>query len=986
MRGWKRGRRVVGAGVAGALVAAAAYAAVDAVDEAGPDCGRVEAPDIVAALLLAQACGHDVVALDSLAPQYSLTATPRGTVREDSSVSAVRTQASGRWAAVDPAVVRDEETGSLTVASPVHPIEFAPQDGGLVSIESGSGSVTIGVPMDLGEPRASGSRVTWGVLDAVGELIDGVSVVVQVSPDASGVVPTIEVQDRAAYEELVAAVGEVRFDVVTSGALNALGDGAGGFDIVDASSGELAFAVGDALQWDSSGGEPLGDGQAPDEPVDVERPNEGDVVAPMVVDVVDDVTVAVSVDESMATDPATTWPVTFDPSVTGVTLNQWVVVRNVSSWGSVYGSNDGGSLSGNEGVGYCAVTAMGCTAVHKSRMFWQFTGLSALPYIAADDVVSAQFRVRGTHSWSCTMGSLDLYLSGGISADTTWPGPSDVLKLGSISPKHYTGCDGTQDDEWDILAAARQYAGQYSRMTLGLRAASEIASNSWWRYDMGSATVSLEYNRAPVVKTSSMRVIAGTEVLTCDGVIAINTTQPQLSIVADDNDNGDSVAVTMQVYASGSELLEWSYTSPSAAPGATFAKTVSHGVLGQGSHRWRARARDASGVVSAWSPWCTFTIDYTAPNPPTITPVPVSASDPDVEAEYKNDEVEHGGKGVRGCFILRTEASDAVRFNYRWSDVTSGYTTVAVGPDMSARICTLDGHPTTTGTNTLTVSATDRARNTTEFSAVHVFEVATAREDGVWSFDTRTATVPDEALSVAGELSTVGPLTVANGSWVTGPHTLFDSRDGDFALRLNGTSTEAVSQAGVVDTAKSFVVAAHVRLDATSSQRVAVSQSGPSSSSWRLGLTTSGCPSGRASCWSFEALSAGGVSKAVVSSVAPRAGEWTQLTAEYDAKTQHLRLWVCDIGTPERPAPGEPVLSQWAAPSKLQPGTGPIVLGRAQQAGAGVDRWKGEIDNVRIFKGEVVADAKIRRMCQGAEANQFARGVQALDPTTTVGQ
>ena len=978
----------MGAGLAGVLVAVAAYAVGEVAGGSSAGCSETEAPDIESALVLAQSCGHDVLALDSLAPQYSLTATPRGTVREDSSVSAVRTDVSGRWAPVDPTVVRDGETGVLRVASPVHPIEFGPDGGeGLVSVRSGSGTVTIDVGADLGEPRAVGSRVEWDVLDDLGLAVDGVKVVVQVVPDASGVVPTIEVQDRAAYHRLAAAAGgHVGFTVATGGDLRAVEDDAGGFDVIDSATGEPAIAVGDALQWDSSGpGGVAGTALLDDGAADgVERPEGGDVVAAMQVDVVDDTTVSVTADEAMLADSDTTWPVTLDPSLTGVSLNQWVVVRSVSSFPPVYGSNDGGTLSGNEGVGYCAVTAMGCTAVHKSRMFWQFTGLSALPYIAADDVVSAQFRVRGTHSWSCSMGSLDLYLTGGVSSDTTWPGPSDVLKLGSIVPKHYTGCDGTQDDEWSILEAARQYAGQYSRMTLGLRAASETAPNSWWRYDMGSASVSLEYNRAPAVKASSMQVIAGTQAFTCGGAIAINTTQPQLSIVADDNDNGDIVAVTMQAFATGSELLEWSYTSPLAAPGTAFTKTVTLGVLGEGGHRWRARARDAAGVVSAWSPWCTFTIDYTAPNPPTITPVPVSASDPDVEAEYKNDEVERGGKGVRGCFILGTAATDAARFNYRWSDV-AGYSTVAVGAGMAARICTPNGYPERTGTNELAVSVTDQVGNTS-IGQVHRFEVATAREDGVWSFDTRTSTIPDEALSVAGEVGTVGPLTVANGAWVAGPHTLFDSRDGDFALRLNGSSTEAVSQAGVVDTARSFVVAAHVRLDATSSQRVAISQSGPSSSSWRLGLTTSGCPAGRASCWSFEALSSSGVSKAVVSSVPPQSGEWTQLTAEYDAKTQHLRLWVCDIGTPDRPAPGEPVLSQWAAPSKLQPGTGPIVLGRAQQAGAGVDRWKGEIDNVRIFKGEVVADAKIRRMCQGAEANQFGRGIEALDPTTTVGR
>lgn len=73
-----RGRRTVVTAVAAVLVAGAAYAAADAVRGSDVDCSATEAPTLTEALLLAQACEHDVVALDSLDPYSSLTATPAG--------------------------------------------------------------------------------------------------------------------------------------------------------------------------------------------------------------------------------------------------------------------------------------------------------------------------------------------------------------------------------------------------------------------------------------------------------------------------------------------------------------------------------------------------------------------------------------------------------------------------------------------------------------------------------------------------------------------------------------------------------------------------------------------------------------------------------------------------------------------------------------------------------------------------------------------
>ena len=980
MRVVSRGRRVIGSAVAVVLVAGGAYAAVEMADE-DLDCSASEAPTIDEALVLAVTCGHDVVALDTLNPQSSLTATPRGTVRATFDQSAVRTDVSGSWEPVDPSVVVDEDSGEIRVASPVNPITFSPADGsGFISMTSPEGVVSLDVPMALGAPRVDGTRVSWAVLDAAGEVIDGVELTAQVHADASGVTPLIEVRDALAYAALErAAGGEVGFEVVTSEGLSVAANDSGGIDLVG-QSGEAVLVAAEPLQWDSSGGDgPKQPGLAAvgDDPATA--PVEGDVVATMPLDIVEETRALVTVDQQMVDDPSTQWPITIDPALSAKTLNEWLVVRDYSGWGSKYGSAKGDDLSGNEGVGYCA-PASTCTQVHRSRAFWNFD-IWSLPYIKAEDLVEAKFRVRGTHSWSCTKKTLDLYLTAAFTASTGWSNqPSTKSKQDSQTPTHYgTSCPGSDMDEWSILAAAKQYAGTTSDMTLGLRAASET-EGSWWRYDMGSAQVQVEYNRAPSVP-KSMQMIVGNHVHKCsDSTILMNDTQPQLSVTATDPDSGDRVRATIQIYQGDTQV--WVYGFQLSDPGTVFYKTVPNGELTSGTYKWRARAWDRDELVSPWTDWCPFRIDTERPDPPSVTPLPQS-SDPTIEAEYWTD-LETGGVGMKGCFELASNDDQPVTFTY--SFIQTLRQTVAVGAAGKSKVCMPDNgrYPMRAGPDTLTVRVTDKAGNTSELTEYH-FDVATAREDGIWSFDSRGSSIRDESPSASGGADGAGALIVVDPTWMEGPHTLFGSRAGDWAMGFNGSSSQAYTESSVFGESESFVVAAHVNPETVSSRRAVITQDSVSTAGWSVGTAVSGCPSGMSSCWAFWAYDpVAKTTKTVASSVPPSANQWTQLTAEYDKTRGRMRLWVCEIGTPDSAKSGEPVVASGAAPTTMPLAVGPFVLGRGKSGGVDAYWWKGQIDNVRLFKGEVVADAKIRRMCQGAEANQFDDGIKALDPTTKV--
>ncbi|GMA25845.1 hypothetical protein GCM10025864_36040 [Luteimicrobium album] len=418
---------------------------------------------------------------------------------------------------------------------------------------------------------------------------------------------------------------------------------------------------------------------------------------------------------------------------------------------------------------------------------------------------------------------------------------------------------------------------------------------------------------------------------------------------------------------------------------------MASGKLASGStYKWRARGHDNdadSAKYSSWAGWCEFTIDTSKPAAPTITPVEPTGANSSIRAVYVTD-IERGGKGQKGCFkISRGSSSDVDHFEYGF-DVETYPSSVTPGSDGSAQVCV---SPTTEGPKFVLARSEDKAGNISA-SRRYEYVVATAREDGIWNFDTKKSPVPDISHKDTGEANPAGELTVAGATWVTGPHTLFDSRDGDWALNFDGVNDEAFTDSPVFDTTQSFVVSAHVRLDEGTKWHTAIIQEGAWKNAWRVGYRPSGCeayePAGwTGGCWVFVMYATeGGTWKAVYSTVHPKVGQWTHLTAEFDQPEKKVRLWTCDIGTPEDPAPGEAIEAVAASPNPMWRAAGPVVVGRGQIDGAKSDWWDGQIDNVRIFKGEVVAAAKVRRMCQGAEANDFSTGETALDPTTKAGQ
>ncbi|WP_157732596.1 polymorphic toxin-type HINT domain-containing protein [Cellulomonas sp. PSBB021] len=357
------------------------------------------------AVAAAHGCDDDVVVTGALDPWTALVATPRGTLRQEVTAGAVRTDVNGAWEPVDPRVVVAPGTGVLRVAAPVTPITFSRASRGrAVTFETEAGDVALTVPVSLGAPRVDGTHVVYPLLAATGQPVDGAVLTVEVHADGSGVTPAIELRDREAYEQVRAAAGAdgLGFEVVAEDGLS-VHPADVGFTVVDG-TGATVLAGGAAYQWDSAGaGEPgaleysglaLADGTA--RPTSDDEGHEGAVLSPAPGDsraelhatATERGTAFLAADQAMLEDASTTWPVVIDPPISGIVRNDWTVLR--SSFPPLH------RTSASEGVGRCRpADDASCTGDFSSRMFWRFTSMSVLKELKDDDVVAAFDSVVG---------------------------------------------------------------------------------------------------------------------------------------------------------------------------------------------------------------------------------------------------------------------------------------------------------------------------------------------------------------------------------------------------------------------------------------------------------------------------------------------------------------------------------------------------------------------------------------------------------------
>jgi hypothetical protein len=564
-------------------------------------------------------------------------------------------------------------------------------------------------------------------------------------------------------------------------------------------------------------------------------------------------------------------------------------------------------------------------------------------------------------------------------------GGTQVASQGTI---HRDGCPGRKVRiGYPVTSSLKTVASSgWNHLTLGLKA-DESSMNGWKRYagsryvsshDHG-ATLSVTYNLPPSTP-QYLHTYEGSENKWCPssaGAPYLSTVRPKLSAFIKDPD-ATQVRGRFQVYRASDTTKVWGkYSSYKAGANRHTLQVPAGELTSNVKYRWRVAAQDSSGTQGPWAEWCYFIPDIVAPNTPTISVVPGQQAD-----YYQN--VETGGVGMTGKFKLgRNGSGDVDRFEYSFGTDTMG-NKVSVGSDGFA---TISFTPSKPGPTTLYVRSRDKAGNPSIGRRTWHIDVGYPQATGIWQMDEGAGSTAADSSGAAEPL----PLNLYGAAgWAAGPHELFGSRDGDNALLLNGTSSRAETLSPVANTDGAFVVSAHVYLDENADlarAHTALSQDGNHVSAFMLGYRP-GCATQNPSkgCWAFSMYGPDRdtdvFTRRAVSLFPATRGQWVHLVGAYDSRNGqpgYVRLWACEVGTPERPEPGEPVMS--VSPNTRSPwaATGRFAVGRSKWNSAHADHWPGRVDNVRVFDGQIVAEAKIRRLCQGAEAQAFEAGPEALD-------
>lgn len=429
----------------------------------------------------------------------------------------------------------------------------------------------------------------------------------------------------------------------------------------------------------------------------------------------------------------------------------------------------------DEGLGETILSE--CDAEPSSqRLVWKFNTQALLSDLAPANIDSARLLVGADTGWfdrdACTIGTLEIYGA----ADWTRPAASSE----SYAP---TGCN--RDDYWtgyfrfDATDVAKSYAAASDPLTIGLKAADETCMACGWNL-IQSASLSVVFNRAPNDPTD-LRIgrLYGTEG-PCTSVPQWLNQDIYTSAFVSDPDaayDGEWVSAVFRVFPSGQS----SEGTPLVEKAAIERKgdsrvgvTIPVELLTDGTlYDLQVTSLDRSGAVGG-SATCTFGVDTTAPEPPTITPV-VGA-----DAVYVADKP-RGRPGVPGYFWVSGGGVDVVTYRYAVGDDAYCSTGASSPATATTGFSFTPDEASMYGVVDAVACAVDRAGNSSQTSK-HTFDVGTGADatPPAITVSGGSSYVHGNAYTTSVTLSTdaatpYGEVTVSEGSTVLGGAT-FDAR------------------------------------------------------------------------------------------------------------------------------------------------------------------------------------------------------------------
>ncbi|MEU5783172.1 LamG-like jellyroll fold domain-containing protein [Micromonospora lupini] len=904
------------------------------------------------ALAAAKRSGHSVEATTLKSENSRVLASPNGSlVLESYPVPRWVNRRDGNgWRTIDTSL-RKASDGSVAPVATLTDLSFSA--GGMaaaVRLPVDGGELSLTWPGSLPPPRVEADTAIYeSVLPDVDlrlrALPDGFTWVVVVKSASAATNPALET---------------LRFRLDTPGLTKRERPG-GGFQLVNG-AGQEVLGAGNALMWDSSGLTAKAQANsskalasfAAEEKQDALRTVPDRARKSELTTEVRDGDLVIRPDLALLRGKDTTYPVAIDP---------WTTIGK-----AIWGYTGTENATRDDGVARVGKNPDGSG---NYRSFFRFN----LASLSGKTIRSAKFLTEMTHSWSCTSTPVNLYRTAelGSSGKQSWDGPNLITWLEERSghahkPPAAPSCSNDpQPDlpmEFSNLKTDVSANRGEDRYTLALAArqsdgTSESESTWWKKFDPAMTKLTVEYNTNPNTPTAAqLSTHAGytgpaQACVTGASRPMVRSDYPWLKATLSDPDgsNGGSLSgvFTLQKLVSGAwaTATGWPKTDAGVAPGAKAEVQLTTKTVSGDVYRWQVQAKDTLGGSSSGSPWCEFYVDYAAPTAmPKVAPADALYLE---SPPLGTNQDARGSVGYSGRFTFSANgATDVYDYVYQ----------IAGGAEQVVKAATLGGSatvwvtPNSIGENVLSVKSRDQAGNATSAYDYVFFVGSPSAAKADWAINEGSGTTLTNSVS-GGQSATLTPNPSWTESRLRGVH---KNRGKDWAVKFFGVKDYAITSSPVIDTSRSFSVAAWVRADAAGG--IVVSQPGTSKSPFELQYF----PTKQRWCfvtYASDVANAAATAAPACATNPVQVGVWTHLTGVYDAgAASSLSLYV------------NGVLNGTGSTAPLWPSSGPLAIGVAR-AGGLTGWFNGLVGDVQVWDRVVDPDIDLSPLVQPVLVGQW---------------
>jgi Concanavalin A-like lectin/glucanases superfamily len=918
-----RRHRVVRYALAGLLLVGSGLAALGRPAVAAPPdaaaavtCAKTAA-DEASARRAAMRCQTRVEIMSARSERAQAFSNPDGTTSWESAAAPRRVhRPDGSWAPVDRRL--RAWGGRVAPTATVADVSFSLGGGGpMVVLRKKGHTFTLDWPGVLPSPTLSGERATYA------NVLPDVDLVLRATTSGFTHVLVVRTARAAADPALARIAYRIGGDVTVTATAKGL--------LAKAADATTLASTRSASMWDSSMQAPAGSaaekaGLRP-EPSTVDGP--GDAARRSTLSVtVEGGALVVAADPTFLTDPGRGLPIYVDPS--------WDADSSDGAyWGyTMYPYTENGD--GRAWVGLDPWWGQ----VYRS--YFEFPTSAGGVSLIGKHILSAQFNITLSHSWSCGPSPVYLWWTDHI----YWAGHVDwapyliayvqeawanANKAGNVCPVQPDVPMGFTGDNAELAGYVQSIVNAgWGSFALSLAAFDvnwngEYDQSRWKKFWPDTATLVVNYNSYPnqpaSLRTSPFSACRSTADPADTAFLPrVNANNAGAGLVLRTNlsdPDGGLVRGRFEVWPKATEGSAGQvYNGPFtelAASGTTFQATVPSTAMTEGTaYGWRTHASDDIDY-SNWSPWCEFVVDNTPPAQPQVASTELNGRmAPSLPGTPTAVVKVARPSPVTFTPASGTPAGEVAGYLYGLNTATKWVAADANGA------ATVMVEPLTSGfaVNKLLVIAVDRAGNRSPLpSAGYSYGFKANAGTAAW-WPTRNAATPLVDVAAAKNMDLTGAASVGYGTATFG-------------------GGQAATTGQVLTTNASFTVAAWVRVTGGGATRAVVSQAGTKASAFYLQYQPG---TGK---WRFALPTADAASPTFVeltSSQPAVLGTWTHLTGVYDSSAKQIRLYVNGVLDGTVSYTGK----HWSA-------TGKFRIGQEQVNSALVNPMAGDIADVRAW-------------------------------------